>query len=152
MDCSLPGSPVRGNLQARILKTLPFPPPGYLPDSRIEPTSLVSCSLPLAPPGKPLNTVSQLYFNKLFLKRTIGWSYSTDKGVGLRFWVLLSPLWLNLLWNQSCWEHCGKAAGQGVSLHFFAPLPSKEDETHSPGNTMIHIWTGLGTEWMCQKL
>ena len=85
MDCSLPGSPVRGNLQARILKTLPFPLPGYLPDSRIEPTSLVSCSLPLAPPGKPLNTVSQLYFNKLFLKRTIGWSYSMDKGVGLRF-------------------------------------------------------------------
>ena len=37
---------------------LPFPPPGYLPDTGIEPESLASpdwqvVSLPLVPPGKP---------------------------------------------------------------------------------------------------
>ena len=40
---------------------LPFPPPGDLPDPRIEPKSLVSPALaggffPLVPPGKPLIT------------------------------------------------------------------------------------------------
>ena len=36
MDCSPPGSSVRGILQARILECLPCPPPGDLPDSGIE--------------------------------------------------------------------------------------------------------------------
>ena len=44
MDCSLPGSSVRGILQARLLK-LPFPSPGDLPDLGIEPTSYVSLAL-----------------------------------------------------------------------------------------------------------
>ena len=30
IDCSLPGSPVSGILQARILDGLPYPPPGDL--------------------------------------------------------------------------------------------------------------------------
>ena len=42
MDCSLPSSPVHGNFQARILKWLPFPPPGNLPNPGIEHTSLIS--------------------------------------------------------------------------------------------------------------
>ena len=41
MDCSPPGSPIRGILQARILG-LPCPPPGDLPDPRIEHASLTS--------------------------------------------------------------------------------------------------------------
>ena len=41
MDCSLPGSSVHGILQARILEWVPFPIPGNLSDSGIEPTSLV---------------------------------------------------------------------------------------------------------------
>ena len=36
-DYSLPGSPVHGIFQARILSELPFPAPGDLPDSRIKP-------------------------------------------------------------------------------------------------------------------
>ena len=70
MDHSPPGSSVRGILQARI-QELPCPPPGDLPDPRIELTSLVSPalggifftttgspalpmdSLPSEPPGKP---------------------------------------------------------------------------------------------------
>ena len=36
------GSSVRGVLQPRILKWLPFPPPGDLPNRGIEPTCLVS--------------------------------------------------------------------------------------------------------------
>ena len=43
-DCSLPGSSVRGVLQARILE-LPFPSPGDLPDPEIEPGSPVSPAL-----------------------------------------------------------------------------------------------------------
>ena len=59
MDCSLPGSSVHGILQARTLEWLPRPPPGDLPDTRIELASPMSpaltgvCSLPLVPPGKP---------------------------------------------------------------------------------------------------
>ena len=44
-DCSLPGSPVHGIFQARILEWLPLPTPGDLPNPRIEPTSLVSPAL-----------------------------------------------------------------------------------------------------------
>ena len=53
MDCSLPGSSVRGILQAR---TLEFPSPGDLPDPGIEPSSpaLQADSLPSEPPGKPM--------------------------------------------------------------------------------------------------
>ena len=42
MDCSPPGSPVLGILQSRILGGLPCPPPGYLPDPGIDPSSLMS--------------------------------------------------------------------------------------------------------------
>ena len=44
-DCSLPGCPVHGIFQARILEWLPFPTPGNLPDPGIEPMSLVSPAL-----------------------------------------------------------------------------------------------------------
>ena len=39
MDYSLSGSSVHGIFQARILEWVPFPSPGYLPDSGIEPGS-----------------------------------------------------------------------------------------------------------------
>ena len=39
VDCSPPGSAVHGIFQARILEWLPFPPPGDLPDPKIEPMS-----------------------------------------------------------------------------------------------------------------
>ena len=39
MDCSQPGSPVHGISQARILKWVPFPSPGHLPDLGIRPLS-----------------------------------------------------------------------------------------------------------------
>ena len=45
MDCSPPGSSVRGILQARTLEWLPCPPPGDLPDPEIEPVSLMSPAL-----------------------------------------------------------------------------------------------------------
>ena len=57
MNCSLPGSSVRGILQARILEWITCPPPGDLPNPGVEPTSLTSLlhwqvgSLQLAPPG-----------------------------------------------------------------------------------------------------
>ena len=59
MDCSLPVSSVQGFLKARILEWVPFPSPGDLPDSRIEPMSptLQAYSLP---PGKPKRRKWQL--------------------------------------------------------------------------------------------
>ena len=57
MDCGWPGSSVQGILQERILRGLPCPPPGNLPNSGIKPESLTSHALtggffPIAPPGK----------------------------------------------------------------------------------------------------
>ena len=48
IDCSPPGSSVRGISQARILEWLPFPSPGDLPDPGIKPGSpeLQADSLP----------------------------------------------------------------------------------------------------------
>ena len=43
--CSLPGSSVRGILQARILEWVAMPPPGDLPDSGIKTISLTPSAL-----------------------------------------------------------------------------------------------------------
>ena len=45
MDCSLPGSSVHGILQQEHWSRLPCPPPGDLPNPRIEPMSLLSPAL-----------------------------------------------------------------------------------------------------------
>ena len=47
MDCSLPGSFVRGILQATILESLPFASPGELLDTEMEPTPPVVPALQL---------------------------------------------------------------------------------------------------------
>ena len=59
MDCSPPGSSVHGILQARMLEWVACPPPGDLPHSGKEPTSLTSPALPgrfftTSATGKPL--------------------------------------------------------------------------------------------------
>ena len=55
IDCSPPGSFVRGIFKARILEGLPFPTPGDLPDSGIEPMSpeVAGRFFTTVPPGKP---------------------------------------------------------------------------------------------------
>ena len=55
MDCSPPGSSVRGIFRQEYWNELPFPPPGDLPNLEIEPRSpaLQANSLPSEPPGKP---------------------------------------------------------------------------------------------------
>ena len=64
MDCRPPGFSAHGTLQARILEW--GPPPGALPDLRIEPVSFMSNlhwqagSSPIAPPGKPRFTLYTL--------------------------------------------------------------------------------------------
>ena len=63
MDCSQPGSSVRGILQARITGVgSPFPSPGDLPDPGIKPCSpeLLEDSLQSEPPGKPLPSSKDL--------------------------------------------------------------------------------------------
>ena len=54
MDCSPPGSSVRGIFQARVLEWLPFLSPGDLPDPGIEPRSpaLQADAFPPEPPGQ----------------------------------------------------------------------------------------------------
>ena len=51
MDCSQPGSSVHGVLQPRILEWVPFPSPGDLPNTGIEPGSpaLQADSFPTEP-------------------------------------------------------------------------------------------------------
>ena len=58
MDCSLPGSSVRGIPQAGILEWVSMPSPGDLPNPGIKPRSpaLQADSLSSEPPGKPKNT------------------------------------------------------------------------------------------------
>ena len=63
VDCSLPGSPVHGIFHQGCWSGLPFPPPGDLPHSRMEPVSLASPALvgrffTAVPPGKPKCTTS----------------------------------------------------------------------------------------------
>ena len=55
MDCSLPGSSVRGILQARILEWVAIPFSEDLPDPGLKPRSptLQADSLPSKSPGKP---------------------------------------------------------------------------------------------------
>ena len=58
MDCSPPGSLFMGFSRQEYLSRFPVPPPGNLPNSGIEPTSLVSPALAggsftTEPPGKP---------------------------------------------------------------------------------------------------
>ena len=59
MDCSLPGSPVHGIFQARILEWVAFPPPGDLPNPEINLRSpaLHVYSLLSEPPGKPIQHI-----------------------------------------------------------------------------------------------
>ena len=55
MDCSLPGSSVRGISQQEYWSGVPFPPPGNLPDPGIEPVppALAGRFFITAPPGSP---------------------------------------------------------------------------------------------------
>ena len=83
MDCSLPGSYVRGILLATILEWIPCPPPGNLLHPGIEPMSptLQANSLPSEPPGKPMNTgVGRLSL--------LQGTFSTQESNWGRLWVL----------------------------------------------------------------
>ena len=60
MDCSLPGFSVHRVLKAEYWSRLPFPSPGDLPNSGIQPGSpaLQADSLPTELPGKPFRQIS----------------------------------------------------------------------------------------------
>ena len=69
MDCSPPGSSVRGFSRQEYWSGLPFPSPGDLPKPWIEHSSptLQADSLPTEPPGKQLNNSNEyiLYILKV---------------------------------------------------------------------------------------
>ena len=80
MDCVLPGLSVHGIFQARVLESgLPFPSPGDLPDTGIEPRSptLQADSLPVKPQGKPKNTG----VGSLSLLQWIFWTQESNWGL-----------------------------------------------------------------------
>ena len=67
VDCSPPGSSVRGVSRQEYCKMLPFPPPGDLPNPGIELTSLTSSELTgkvftLVPPGNNRIYQTQNFF------------------------------------------------------------------------------------------
>ena len=64
VDCSPPGYPVHGILQARTLEWVAIPFSRDLPDPGIEPGSpaLQADSLPTEPQGKPLYCLVSLLF------------------------------------------------------------------------------------------
>ena len=67
MDCSLPGSSVHGILQARIQDSLPFSPPGDLPNPGIKPVSprypaLTGGFFAVEPLRKPIETNGKYQF------------------------------------------------------------------------------------------
>ena len=67
MDCSLPGSSVRGVLQARILEWAPCPSPGDISDPGIKPKSLMPLhwqvgSLSLRHQGSPVDETKNNFF------------------------------------------------------------------------------------------
>ena len=83
MNCSLPGSSVHRILQARYWSGLLFPPPGDLPDSRMESVSLMSPALAdrfftVEPLGK--SHVTAFYINTQEHQRMRMWSRKHPKG------------------------------------------------------------------------
>jgi len=64
MDCSLPGSSVRGISRQEYWSGLPFPSSGDLPNPGIKPGSptLQADALPSEPPGKPKHSINVNYW------------------------------------------------------------------------------------------
>ena len=62
MDCSLPGSSVRGISQAEYWHGLQFPSPGHLPDPEIESMShaLAVKFVNAEPPEKPVHGITSI--------------------------------------------------------------------------------------------
>ena len=67
VDCSPPGSSVRGISRQEYWSGLPFPSPGHLPHPGIEPRSpaLQADALPSKPPGKPKKEKGEMNFSHL---------------------------------------------------------------------------------------
>ena len=67
MDCRPPGSSVHGILLARILEWVAMSFPGDLPDSGVEPTTLMSPTLagssPLEQAGKPHEDLGEVFYS-----------------------------------------------------------------------------------------
>ena len=108
IDCSLPGSPVHGILQARILEWVAMPSSrGSSPQSYGTHLSYVSCtgrqdwqagSLPLAPPGKPLHKtlcvlVTQLCLTLYDPRLQRPWNFP-GKNTGVGSYSLLRGIFL----------------------------------------------------------
>ena len=65
MDCSPPHPSVHGILQAGYWSWSPFPPPGGLPDPRIEPVSCISALQADSTPLEPFGEAQIDYYNSL---------------------------------------------------------------------------------------
>ena len=87
MDCSLSGSSVHGILQAKILKWVPFPTPGNLPDPQIKPRSPALLSYQESP-EKPRPEALFLFhppFPFLFSDYFFGFRATSNNDINLVF-------------------------------------------------------------------
>ena len=87
---SPPGSSVHGIFQVEYWSGLPFPPPGDLPDSGINPRLLCRLhwqadSFPLVPPGKARIFVKTRHFTNLRICILTNEKDSSLKGLGFSF-------------------------------------------------------------------
>ena len=87
MDCSPPGSAVRGTLQQEYWSVWPFPSPGDLPDPGIKPVSLMSPALAsgfciTSAPWEACDGPWQLFTREAHLSLGIQGSLLVVSGVG----------------------------------------------------------------------
>ena len=87
---SPPGSSVHGIFQVEYWSGLPFPPPGDLPDSGINPRLLCRLhwqadSFPIVPPGKTRIFVKTRHFTNLRICILTNEKDSSLKGLGFSF-------------------------------------------------------------------
>ena len=96
MDCTLPGSSVHGILQARILEWgLPFPSPGNLPNTGIEPVFLDSPALA----GSFFSTIKPVQFSRsVVTDSATPWTAACQASLSItNSWSLLKLMFIELV-------------------------------------------------------
>ena len=97
MSCSPPGSSVRGISQARIpTRVLPFPSPGDLPDSGIEPMFPVLAGglFTTEPPRQPIKNLGPIVLEEQEVPSIITYFFLMCQGLPV---LCLEPGWLSLI-------------------------------------------------------
>ena len=110
MDCSPPGSSVRGILQERILEWVAIPFSQGFPNPGIKPRSptLQADSLPSEPPGKP-------QMNRFYLNFQLGFCFFFFFNFTILYWFCYISTWIR---------------------HRYTRVPHPEPSSHLPPRTI----------------